>query len=684
MLKEMIKTPGKLKQQMQSKQLLYVILTAAVSFILTEANVNGAPIPAAAALCAALSPLYSAAVLTGGLAGYITSGNLAAHITDIVAMAVVSAFGSITSKWNLIRGKTLKTAFSGGVYIVSGLVIAVAMSQAAEAVNEPETAGGIFIFAAVIFRGILCSAGTALFLSAKNGLLKPSLSLFDKASAAAVFALFVNSLCAFDIMGVNIGRTASIFAVIISAFALGSSFAMPVFALTLIGQALLTPSNLGVYFIIAAAALVLSLFRYSGKLPAAVAFTIVSLAAVIVTGFPDNSLYIFVEIFIALIAFLLLPERFYSVFLKRINAENMRSFESAKTERFGDIFSRIVEKTERAAAVLNNLPLYGKNKNGAMSGITSLRLTADIYSDGLRQKITNIDADISKLIAGLLSSIPAVTSVCAGTDNNDVFFAQVFSSSELSGDMKERIKSSLSVTGRTFEDTPYSERFRKNKGFIYIFSQSPNLVIEHGLYESPAEEDVSGGYSGDSFEYFTDGMGNDCFIISDGMGSGARAAVESAMAVSLISELIKGGVEPVKALRFVNFTLEEKSNDETTTTCDLLIINRYTGLCTLSKLGAARTTAILSGEIKEFEGTALPAGIIIDNEPDFFTFNVQSGDKIALFSDGIMAFAKMEEILKEENVPPELAAKIIGEEDPDFEDDYSRSDDKTIAFIAIT
>jgi hypothetical protein len=459
----------------------------------------------------------------------------------------------------------------------------------------------------------------------------------------------------------------------------------------MLGQALYSTTNINLYFIVGAAALVFSLFRYSGKLPAAVAFTIVSLAAAIVTGFPGNCLYLFVEIFIALIIFMLAPERFYAKYIKRLDGSQAHGYGSSHIRRFSDIFKRVVEKSERAAAVLNNLPVYGKNKGGeylnTSGGITSLRLTADIFESGLRQDITESDVEAVRVIAGLLSSLSSRSDIIAGLDKFGVFHAEIFTSFELTEDMKERIKTALAaVTGKTIDDKPYFERAKMNspqKNFLYIFSESANLQIDFGLYESPAEESISGGYSGDSFESLKDGYGNDCFIISDGMGSGARAAVESAMAVSMVSELIKGGVEPVKALRFANFILEEKSNDETTTTLDLLIINRYTGVCSLAKLGAAKTTALISGEIKEFCGTSLPAGIILDNEPDVFSFNVKSGDKIAIFSDGVMAFSKMEEILKEEGVPCELAAKIIAETDPDFEDDYSRSDDKTLAFITI-
>jgi serine phosphatase RsbU (regulator of sigma subunit) len=673
----------KLKQKLKTVEifkkanvhLLGVIAAALLSFIFTNASIGGVPVPVSAAFAAALSPLMSAAALTGALLGYISAGTVGSHITDIVAMAVISAFEMLTARHSPFKGRPAKIAFSGLIYIVSGFVISAALSA--------ETPFSVTLAMAVLFRGVLCAAGTAVFISAKNGHAKGFGSVFDKAALAFVFVLLINALSALSPFDLNIGRFAGILSVIIIAFTLGNAYAMPVFALSMLGQALYSTSNINLYFIIAAAALVFSLFRYSGKLPAAVAFTIVSLAASIVTGFPANCLYLFVEIFIALIIFMLLPERFYAKHIKKLDRGQAYGANSSRIKRFSDIFKRVVEKSERAAAVLNNLPVYGKNKGGDVIGIESLRLTADIFESGLRQEISETDNEAIRLIGGLLSSLSAANSVNAGTDKSGFFHAEIFISSELSEDMKERIKTALEAcTGKIMEDKPFFERAKKN--FLYIFSEAANLQIDFGLYESPAEESVSGGYSGDSFESFKDGFGSDCFIISDGMGSGARAAVESAMAVSMVSDLIKGGVEPIKALRFANFTLEEKSNDETTTTLDLLIINRYTGLCSLTKLGAAKTVAKIGDDIVEYQGTSLPAGIILDNEPDMFTFNVKSGDRVAIFSDGVMAYSKMEEILKEDNVPPELAAKIIAETDPDFEDDYSRSDDKTLAFITIT
>lgn len=57
---------------------------------------------------------------------------------------------------------------------------------------------------------------------------------------------------------------------------------------------------------------------------------------------------------------------------------------------------------------------------------------------------------------------------------------------------------------------------------------------------------------GDTFESFYDGRGNYVVILSDGMGTGPRAALDSAMASGLMARLVKAGFGFQSALRLVN------------------------------------------------------------------------------------------------------------------------------------
>ncbi|MFR3251649.1 MAG: SpoIIE family protein phosphatase [Eisenbergiella sp.] len=79
---------------------------------------------------------------------------------------------------------------------------------------------------------------------------------------------------------------------------------------------------------------------------------------------------------------------------------------------------------------------------------------------------------------------------------------------------------------------------------------------------------------GDTFETFRDGRGRQILLISDGMGTGGRAAVDAAMASGLFSKLVKSGLGFDTALRIVNSMLclqNQKRNPSLRSTLPVLI-----------------------------------------------------------------------------------------------------------------
>ena len=88
-------------------------------------------------------------------------------------------------------------------------------------------------------------------------------------------------------------------------------------------------------------------------------------------------------------------------------------------------------------------------------------------------------------------------------------------------------------------------------------------MSERPAYETEAGDGQhvcnNGSLCGDYCSYFNDGMGRMVMIISDGMGSGGRAAVDGAMAAGILAKLAKAGISFDCALRIVNSALLVKS-----------------------------------------------------------------------------------------------------------------------------
>lgn len=192
--------------------------------------------------------------------------------------------------------------------------------------------------------------------------------------------------------------------------------------------------------------------------------------------------------------------------------------------------------------------------------------------------------------------------------------------------------------------------------------------------------------SGDTGTWFKRPDGNLFVLLCDGMGSGEDAHRESALAVRLLEEFLRSGLEPAAAMRTVNSALALK-NEETGafTTVDLLRIDLYTGAGELCKLGAAPTYLKRNGMVSRISGAALPAGLTDGDNvgPDVTKLDLSAGDCVLLVSDGVAAADDgwVREALKNFNgESPKDLAKMVMEES---EKRVGAADDRTAVVIQL-
>lgn len=175
----------------------------------------------------------------------------------------------------------------------------------------------------------------------------------------------------------------------------------------------------------------------------------------------------------------------------------------------------------------------------------------------------------------------------------------------------------------------------------------PNICTEQGItrisfaeipvYQAQAVSfTASAGeeYSGDSFEMF-DLNGNEKYILlSDGMGTGKRARLDSVFTVSLASKLICSGLSMTTAHRLINSMLRVKGWEESFATMDLMKIDLNGGSASVLKSGAVQSRLCRDGCVTAFGGQAFPAGILSDCVPDMTELKLFDGDIIVMTSDG--------------------------------------------------
>ena len=172
-------------------------------------------------------------------------------------------------------------------------------------------------------------------------------------------------------------------------------------------------------------------------------------------------------------------------------------------------------------------------------------------------------------------------------------------------------------------------------GEIYIvLNERAEIKIDFGASQSSANNNA---LCGDAYKIFTDQKGHFVMILSDGMGTGGRAAVDGAMASGLMARLLKAGFGFNCSLKILNSSMLFKSTDESLATVDIASIDLYTGVTELYKAGAAPTIVRRSGKTGKAESTSLPAGILREIGFDKASIKCKTGDIVVLLSDGAVS-----------------------------------------------
>jgi len=183
---------------------------------------------------------------------------------------------------------------------------------------------------------------------------------------------------------------------------------------------------------------------------------------------------------------------------------------------------------------------------------------------------------------------------------------------KLSLDYSEPVFSGKEIRIRIYEKTPYK---------LDIYSAS--------MCASNSSE------TGDSSTSFTDGTGNSYVVLSDGMGSGKNASLESKMVVTMFKKLINSGADYTSAIKLINSIMLTKSQEEAFATLDVIKVNLDTSNLTVIKSGASATLIRHNNQIIKICYPTFPIGIVEEADTYSRDFEFDEGDIIIMFSDGI-------------------------------------------------
>ncbi|MDR0382091.1 MAG: SpoIIE family protein phosphatase [Oscillospiraceae bacterium] len=145
--------------------------------------------------------------------------------------------------------------------------------------------------------------------------------------------------------------------------------------------------------------------------------------------------------------------------------------------------------------------------------------------------------------------------------------------------------------------------------------------------------------NGDNGAHFKTDDGILYLLLSDGMGSGQAASVDSGQAVRLLERFLRAGIPPENALSTLNSALVLRGEQRVGfVTVDLVALNLLNGDVVFYKCGAAPSYLRCGRKVTRVMNGALPAGLSAGDPaaaPDVTRLRVGPGALLLLASDGV-------------------------------------------------
>ena len=140
---------------------------------------------------------------------------------------------------------------------------------------------------------------------------------------------------------------------------------------------------------------------------------------------------------------------------------------------------------------------------------------------------------------------------------------------------------------------------------------------------------------GDSFVTANLEDGVSIVAISDGMGSGKSAQIQSRDTLMMLECFLGAGFDAKTAFELINSSLLLRSAKDCFSTIDMMSVDTKTGVVKLSKIGAAPSYVKQKNKVKRYDCSSLPVGILRDIEPEVHHFGAGEHTMVVMMSDGI-------------------------------------------------
>ena len=188
-------------------------------------------------------------------------------------------------------------------------------------------------------------------------------------------------------------------------------------------------------------------------------------------------------------------------------------------------------------------------------------------------------------------------------------------------------------TNRRWRVSPECKNVINQSYSNFIFEEEPKYQVFHTIARViKFGEEISG----DSFSVKTLSGGRILFSLSDGMGSGRKAYLESQMALDLLEQLLDSGFELEAATNFINQVLLFSRKNQHPTTLDICLLDLYTGEGSLVKMGAPKSFLKRRSETQLIGNFQIPLGMIYEGKCRAQRIQFEDHDTYIMVTDGVL------------------------------------------------
>lgn len=187
--------------------------------------------------------------------------------------------------------------------------------------------------------------------------------------------------------------------------------------------------------------------------------------------------------------------------------------------------------------------------------------------------------------------------------------------------------------GKTYMPSRNCRKLISNEYTTTTYVEATNFYV---LHAAAGKARGDNGISGDNYSLRELDNGQLLMGLSDGMGYGTSACLESETVIELLEQLLDSGFDADTAMKMINSVMVMNSNEDHPATLDYGVIDLHSGMCDLVKIGAAATFVKRGNWVETIKSTSMPLGIFSELDYDSTSKKLYNGDMIIMVSDGVI------------------------------------------------